>query len=268
MHIIESFENFESFGSWYKQFDPTSFNLDRELEKLLVVGVNSNFFGHIPFSAIQIKGANPREHLIINGLNSRQRAILELLSIDEYIKLDVRSKIYAPEAITKLALTIRGRFPYFLGSEFANDKSEKDILFPIVSEDLQNLSHPSNSFDVVFSCDVLEHVADIDKSLSEMARILRPGALMLSTHPFTWREKSIVKSLIKDDYLIYLEEPEYHGNPMSKKGSLVFTVPGWDILKRAKNAGFGRVEMVMIASTKLAIFGQDPFFINVLRCYK
>jgi SAM-dependent methyltransferase len=268
MHLIESFQDCESFQAWLRQHNTSGFNLDREMEKMASTKVFSNFFGHIPVDALKIMGPNPREHLIINGLNSRQRAILELLSIDEYVKLDARSKIYAPEAITTLSLTMRGRFPLFLGSEFAVDNIDKNKLFPILSEDLQGLSYPSNAFDIVFSCDVLEHVPNIDKSLSEMARVLRPGGLMLSTHPFTWRKNSIVKTLIGDDGLIFIEEPEYHGNPMSEKGSLVFVVPGWDIIERARSAGFSRAEMVIIASTNLAIFGRDPFFINVLRCYK
>lgn len=39
------------------------------------------------------------------------------------------------------------------------------------------------SFDVVVSCDVLEHVPDDERAAREMARVLRPGGLMVVTAP-------------------------------------------------------------------------------------
>lgn len=36
-----------------------------------------------------------------------------------------------------------------------------------------------NSFDVVFCCDVLEHVRDLPKVISEIARVLKPGGVFL-----------------------------------------------------------------------------------------
>jgi 2-polyprenyl-6-hydroxyphenyl methylase / 3-demethylubiquinone-9 3-methyltransferase len=41
------------------------------------------------------------------------------------------------------------------------------------------LPFPSASFDVVVCCDMLEHVADVDKVVAEAARVLRPGGLYL-----------------------------------------------------------------------------------------
>lgn len=42
------------------------------------------------------------------------------------------------------------------------------------------LPYPDNSFDVVYSFKVLAHVPDIDKALSEMARVCRPGGHVLA----------------------------------------------------------------------------------------
>ena len=46
------------------------------------------------------------------------------------------------------------------------------------------------TFDVVFSNQVLEHVVDLDETLDEMARVLKPGGLVLSLFPdrAIWRE--------------------------------------------------------------------------------
>ncbi len=39
----------------------------------------------------------------------------------------------------------------------------------------ENLQFADNSFDVVYCCDVLEHVRDLPKCISEIVRVLKPG---------------------------------------------------------------------------------------------
>lgn len=39
------------------------------------------------------------------------------------------------------------------------------------------LPYPDRSFDVVFCCDVLEHVRDLPKVISEISRVLKPGGV-------------------------------------------------------------------------------------------
>lgn len=49
-------------------------------------------------------------------------------------------------------------------------------------EDACSMSFANNSFDVVISCETVEHVHDPERAIREMARILRPaGSLLLST---------------------------------------------------------------------------------------
>ena len=43
----------------------------------------------------------------------------------------------------------------------------------------EELPFEDAAFDLVFCCDVLEHVADLDRVVSETARVLRPGGLYL-----------------------------------------------------------------------------------------
>ena len=45
----------------------------------------------------------------------------------------------------------------------------------------EKIPFPDNSFDVVFCCDVLEHVRDLPKCISEFNRVLKPGGVFFST---------------------------------------------------------------------------------------
>jgi len=48
---------------------------------------------------------------------------------------------------------------------------------------VQTLDFPDDRFDVVVSCDVIEHVAEDDEAMREMARVLRPGGILVLTVP-------------------------------------------------------------------------------------
>lgn len=92
----------------------------------------------------------------------------------------------------------RGGFSRFLAEQGAHltaaDYSEaaadfaRDLLadFPRVDvrvEDIQAISFPENSFDLVISCETLEHVPDPERGLAELVRVTRPGGRLLITTP-------------------------------------------------------------------------------------
>jgi SAM-dependent methyltransferase len=165
-------------------------------------------------------------------------------------------RIYAPEAVTPLALMLRGRYARFVGSEFSEDEVVIENLFPIRFESLLQLSFTDGVFDVVIVNDVFEHVPDINLCLSELARVTRPGGHLISTFPFTWKPGSTVKARLQPEGIEYLTEPEYHENPVDPNGSLVFEIPGWNILDRARDAGWTHVEMVYHTSVSSGILGS------------
>src|SRR2546430_1978790 len=50
-------------------------------------------------------------------------------------------------------------------------------------EDIQALSLADESFDVVVSCETLEHVPNPQRAIKELARVLRPDGRMFLTTP-------------------------------------------------------------------------------------
>lgn len=55
------------------------------------------------------------------------------------------------------------------------------------------------SFDVVYCCDVLEHVGDLDQVIAEIARVLKPGGIFLyDTINRTWLSKLLIIKIAQE----------------------------------------------------------------------
>jgi 2-polyprenyl-6-hydroxyphenyl methylase/3-demethylubiquinone-9 3-methyltransferase len=70
---------------------------------------------------------------------------------------------------------------------------------------------PGATFDVAYSCDVLEHVADLPRVIAEIARILKPGGIFLyDTINRTWRSKLVVIKLFQEWRWTSFMPPDLH----------------------------------------------------------
>jgi len=92
-----------------------------------------------------------------------------------------------------------------------------------VCEDITALSFRENTFDLIVSSEVFEHVPKLEKALSETARVLRPGGAHLFTVPPRTRTRK--RAEIIQGQTRHIEPPEYHRDPLSPNGILAF----WDI---------------------------------------
>jgi len=255
--LTELYKAFESFDEWLAFSRKSACISNSQQIESLAATLESDGF-HCPFldkkvepDAIGAMTLPYREGFVYKGLNSRLRAVLYELNKVISNRCDHDVTIYAPEAVTPFALLLRGRFPKFIGSEYSDDPKVRDSLFPILCEDLLHLSFPDSVFDAVVVNDVFEHVPDIDQCLMEIARVTLPGGRLITTFPFNMGAyESTVKARLTDSGVEYLSEPEYHGNPVDPQGSLVFEIPGWDILDRARAAGWSKVEIVYHQSLK------------------
>jgi 2-polyprenyl-3-methyl-5-hydroxy-6-metoxy-1,4-benzoquinol methylase len=91
-----------------------------------------------------------------------------------------------------------------IGSEVSDKAIEfakKELNMELIKIENDYFNFPDNSFDIVMSFDVFEHIPDSDKHLKEVRRILKPGGCYLLSTPnkFTnipfeiLKEKSINK---------------------------------------------------------------------------
>jgi hypothetical protein len=227
------------------------------VESVKALGIQSDFLGRVPADSVRMLGNNYREELLAAGFNPRQRVVL-----DRLVRLpgadDIWNfRIYGHEALTPFALALRGRYPLYLGSEYAADQETANRWFPIPAIDIARSGLPDEAFDLIVSNEVLEHVPDIDAAFRDSARILKTGGVLLATFPFASKSsKTRVRAVAAEDGIRHLEPAEYHGNPTDpERGSLVFQVPGWDVLAQAKAAGFRDAWMSFASSRRKGYTG-------------
>lgn len=108
------------------------------------------------------------------------------------------------------------------------------------NEDLQQLTFADESFDLVVSSHVLEHVPDPWVAFGQVHRVLRPGGRMVHSipgrHPLA--AESVRRAEVGGDGRIVHHEPaRYHRSPEGDP-ALVFTDFGADVRPRVGALGF------------------------------
>ncbi|MFZ1006126.1 MAG: class I SAM-dependent methyltransferase [Candidatus Sulfotelmatobacter sp.] len=153
--------------------------------------------------------ANERYELLAAEIRHRYGGRLQQMDV---LELDPRSPLK----------TILSRARTYTRTFYQAEKPSKPKNGAIC-EDITDLRFPNESFDLIVSSEVLEHVPKLDRAFSETARVLRPGGVHLFTVPPRVRTKK--RAEIIDGKMVHIEPPEYHLDPLSREGILAF----WDI---------------------------------------
>jgi len=132
-------------------------------------------------------------------------------------------------------------------------------------EDVELQTFADQTFDVVISQDVMEHVFRPDRAYREIYRTLRANGLHIHTTP-VYKEKllSTRRAARKEDgSLAHYATPEFHGDPINSEGALVTYHFGHDLPEKIVEwAGFD-VEMVRFNDRHHGIVGE---FTEVIIC--
>jgi SAM-dependent methyltransferase len=126
------------------------------------------------------------------------------------------------------------------------------------NENLEAQTFADESFDLVVSLDVMEHVNHPDKVMQEVARTLKPRGAYLFTVP-TYKERTVGerRALYKPDGSVeHFAEPEYHGNPVSDEGSLVTFHYGYDLAELLSSWSGMDVEVVRYHDHRHGVIGE------------
>jgi SAM-dependent methyltransferase len=159
-------------------------------------------------------------------------------------------------------LFFKEKFDYYM-PEFDLEKIKAGA-DPRQYADLQNLSFPDETFDVIIASDVFEHVRDDKRGYQEVHRTLKTGGSFLLTVPYDHaREKTIQRVKVEGDKEVLLMEARYHGGGGS---TLTYRDYGRDLLELLRAAGFavGHVECTVphfqIRKSSMIICQKSSYF--------
>lgn len=262
-----------SFSSWAQQ-------VQLMIRLIALNGIREPISGaKISANALTVAHRNFRETVEHQGCLSRHRAVLllvqELINKAQLPAAET-AKVYCPEAITSFAKRLQALFPHYQGSEYMPDPSHP-MRATLTHQDLCALTLEDQCQHLVIANELFEHLYNLPAALSEIARILIPGGYLVGTFPFAYnRYDTIVKArhcegatpgIAAEAEL--LTEPEFHGNPVDPElGSLVYQIPGWDLLDQARNAGLVDPIIHWIASPSHGVVGQETPGVMVLAAKK
>ncbi len=206
---------------------------------------------------------NWRERLLCPqcNLNNRLRAALHIF--DDILKPKPDSNIYITEQTTPLYNHLKLQYPNLVGSEYLGDSVQMGYSNEagIRNEDLTQLSFQEDELDFILTFDVLEHIPDYQKALTECFRCLKPNGFMLFSIPFALMdEKNIVRArLNKEGGIDHLLPPEYHGDPINSDGLLCFYHFGWQLLEEMNAIGFKDTKALFYWSSHFGYLGGNQF---------
>jgi hypothetical protein len=188
------------------------------------------------------------------GSIPRLRALFTVVNqiYPEWRKLSIHESSPAGSLSAKMAREC----PAYLASHFFPDAPRGQEHNGFRCEDLLNLTFPDESFDLVITSDVLEHVPNVAVAIREIVRTLKPGGAHIFTVPWFRKNKTLVRAEIRDGTLHHLEKPDYHGNPVSDEGSLVFTEWGRELPFWLQEWGQVPVNIYAIRDRFLGIDGE------------
>lgn len=176
-----------------------------------------------------------RDHLLCSGCGSipRERALALVLSrhFADWRKLAIHESSPGNRGISP---KMRRECPGYVASQFFPGEPLGAVVKGSRNENLEAQTFSDQSFDVVVTLDVMEHVNMPDLVAREVARTLKPGGAYLFTVPtFKGGVKSERRSFYRQDGSVeHYAEPEFHGNPVSDAGSLVTFHYGYDLAEK------------------------------------
>jgi SAM-dependent methyltransferase len=180
------------------------------------------------------------------GCTNRQRqmaySIRYVFHMSRYggINFSKDQVVYNLESNGPLHAALKGNNNYVCSEFFGNEYVSGEIVNGVRHEDLQNLSFGDDSFDLILSSDVLEHVPEPYEAHGEIFRVLRPGGRHIFTVPYDEAAFSDdVRARIIEGKPEYYAEKLYHGDPVRpEQGILVWTIFGSEMLRRLGNLGY------------------------------
>jgi SAM-dependent methyltransferase len=161
-------------------------------------------------------------------------------------------KIYELSTTSPIFRKLRGHQNYEASGYFSDLPFGEKVTPFYWNQDLQRLTFPSNSFDIIISSETMEHVRRPWQGFSEVHRVLRDGGFHVFTVPF--RRDRMTRSRIDTTGAedIVLMKKVYHQDPYRPQDSLLYTDFGADLPDLLHPIGFD-TELIPVRSMQCDI---------------
>jgi len=196
---------------------------------------------------------------LLTVLNRRLGTAAETL--DELAPLvppDVR--ILDTDANSRFGKNLRS-VPGYVSSLYLPDRENGATLDEngTVNVDLEHMPFADESFDIIITSEVMEHVRYVDAAHREIARCLRPGGTYLFTVPYDAGLSHTLRLIdpVTDEHLV--DRPHIHGDPqLRSEGIKSYRVFGRDIVDDVRQAGL-EARFTVVREPPTGIFDGDLF---------
>lgn len=165
------------------------------------------------------------------GSIPRQRALIKVLEQEMPNWKDM--KIHESSPNGNILRMFREQCAQYTYSYWYEDEAlGRELQSGSTNQNLENLTFEDETFDIFITQDVLEHVNRPEKVLMEISRTLKKGGKHIFTTPLYPFKKTIPRIKMHGDKRELILPPIYHGNPISRDGSLVtYEWGGYDFLE-------------------------------------
>jgi SAM-dependent methyltransferase len=148
-------------------------------------------------------------------------------------------------------------WPGAVVTDFVDGAEPGSIVDGVRHEDAQALTFADSTFAAVIHSETLEHIPDLDKALSEIARVLQPGGVQIFTIPMKPGTKRTESRMVRgtDGEWIDRLKPRLH-HPGGTWGWPVQTEFGEDFADSLRARGW-EVKVDRRDSGELAVYGKS-----------
>lgn len=196
-----------------------------------------------------------RLHCMKCGATARQRSIAAVLL--QALPKPAQAQVFVTEQASGFYRTLRHCVGRLRGGEYGLSLTRQlrlqlwmwrnAIYERLRLRDITRLGFSNACMDAVVSLDVLEHVPNTGAALREVARVLKPGGVLVFSVPF-YHDAAHSRQIAwfqTDGRLAFEGAPEYHSDPV-EGDVLCFHHFGWDLLDKLRDAGFSDAQALRV----------------------
>lgn len=131
------------------------------------------------------------------------------------------------------------RWPNYVNSFYWSDVALGEYSDGVQCQNLEQLTFEDDSFDLIISSDIMEHVRRPMTAFTEIHRVLKPGASHIFSIPIKMPvpKKSRMRVDTSGEEDIHIEPAHYHGDGRGGK-SLVYIDYGLDLVDQLTDSGY------------------------------